>query len=271
MIRFLLPPSESKRDGGDGGPLRLAELSFSSLTDARTTVLAALENLSESDEAARRALKLSVTSAPAELARNRTLRSSPTTPAIERYTGVLYDALAPRDWPSEARARASDHVVIHSALFGLLGANDHIPAYRFSHNSRIAQLRLKAEWASCTTAVLDGFDGPIVDLRSEGYAALGPLPDRDDAVYVRVIAVGDDGVARALNHFNKKGKGEFIRAVLTGGPLPETLDELCQYASRMGWPLRRSAARQLELTVPGVVPSTASSRAGDRRPGQPTA
>ena len=36
---LLLPPSETKRDGGDGPPLELEDLSFSSLREARATVL----------------------------------------------------------------------------------------------------------------------------------------------------------------------------------------------------------------------------------------
>jgi hypothetical protein len=71
---------------------------------------------------------------------------------------------------------------------------------------------------------------------------------------VRVVAVGDDGVARALNHFNKKGKGEFLRALLTSGSMPATVDGLCRRATALGWPLSRTDFGHLQLIVPGVVP-----------------
>lgn len=259
-MRLLLPPSETKRDGGDGGALDLAALAFPSLTDARRTVVDALDALGADDAAAARALGLSAKAAVAELARNRALRSSPTMPAVERYTGVLYDALAVREWGADARARASEHVIVHSALFGLLAADDPLPAYRLSHDSRLPGLRLRAHWAAVNAAVLESLDGPLIDLRSEGYAALGPLPDRPDALFVRVVAIGEDGVARALNHFNKKGKGEFVRALLAEGPVPATVDELCARATALGWPLRRTPAgagaarEELELVVPGTLP-----------------
>lgn len=251
---LLLPPSETKRDGGSGPVLDLAALAHPALTPARRQVLAALAALGGDAEAARRALKLGAKAAEAELARNRDIAVSPTMPAIERYTGVLYDALGVQEWQGAARERASRHLAVHSALFGLVAADDPIPAYRLSHDSRLPGIRLRAHWAAANAGVLAEVEGPIIDLRSEGYAALGPLPERADAVFVRVVAVGDDDVARALNHFNKKGKGEFVRALLTAGPLPATIDGLCAAATALGWLLRRSGDAELELVVPGTLP-----------------
>ncbi|UTT62650.1 YaaA family protein [Microcella humidisoli] len=253
-MRFLLPPSETKRDGGLGAPLDLAALSFPMLTDARRAVLDALAQLSTDDAAAARALKLGAKAAPLELARNRQLERSGTMPAIERYTGVLYDALDVGSWGADARARASRHLMVHSALFGLVAADDAVPAYRLSHDTRLPGLVLRSHWAPANAAVLAACEGPFIDLRSEGYAALGPLPARDDALFVRVVAIGDDGVARALNHFNKKGKGEYLRALLQHGPVPASVDELCAISTALGWPLRRSRPGELELVVPGTLP-----------------
>ena len=263
---FLLPPSETKRDGGLGNALDLKALSFASLTDVRCEVLDALQALANDAGAAARVLKLGAKAAVAEMGRNRLVALSPTMPALERYTGVLYDALDVRGIDAEARARASRHVMVHSALFGLIRADDLVPAYRLSHDSRLSGPTLRARWSSANAAVLAGLDksdpieGPLIDLRSEGYAALGPLPLHPDAVCVRVVAVGGDGVTRAVNHFNKKGKGEFLRAVLQAGPVPSTIDELCHVSSALGWPLRRVAASgpskpaELQLIVPGVLP-----------------
>ena len=61
-------------------------------------------------------------------------------------------------------------------------------------------------------------------------------------------------LARALNHFNKKGKGEYLRAVLTAGPVPSSIDELCAVSTALGWPLRWSGDAELELVVPGTLP-----------------
>lgn len=256
---LLLPPSETKRDGGTAGVLTLESLSFPSLLEPRKAALQAMEALTADDALAARALKLSATAAPSELRRNHELRSSATQPASERYTGVLFDALDVASLTPAARRRASSHLVVHSALFGLLRADDLIPAYRLSCDSQLPNLPLKALWREPISAVLAEQSEVIVDLRSAGYAALGPLPDSPRAVGVSVVAIGDDGVARALNHFNKKGKGEWVRELLSAGPLPTGIDALCRRSVELGWPLRRSGERMLELTVPGTLPPRAST------------
>lgn len=259
-MHILLPPSETKREGGTGHPLALDALSFASLTEARRELVDAVVELSAHGDEAARALKLGATSAASEIERNRTLLSSGTMPAIERYTGVLYDALDVRTLPAVARRRASVSVIVHSALFGLLRADDPIPAYRLSHDSRLPARPLKRVWGDAIATELAALSTPIVDLRSAGYAALGALPEVAGAVGVSVVAIGDDGVARALNHFNKKGKGEWVRALLTAEALPRSISALCARSTSLGWPLRRLDERMLELTVPGTLPPRASTR-----------
>lgn len=259
MTTIILPPSETKRDGGAGGSsLELARLAHAEdLTESRSAVLEALAALVAGDDhSAARALKVGAKVAAAELARDRAVRSSQTMAAIERYTGVLYDALDAGTLSPAARSRADAHVLVHSALFGLVAASDAIPAYRLSHDSRLPGLPLKRHWAALIARVVAALPGPILDLRSEGYAALGPLPrrsERPDAFFVRAVSVGPDGAARALNHFNKKGKGAFVRDLLERGPLPETVDGLIVAASDTGWTLRPGRPGELELVVPSTL------------------
>jgi hypothetical protein len=129
---ILLPPSETKRDGGtDGSRLDLGALSFPELTRARRAAIAGLRAISTSVAASTKALGLGPTQR-FEIDRNRALASSPTMPAIERYTGVLYDAIDVDGLDVAAREFLTRHAIIHSALFGLVSADDPIPAYRFS-------------------------------------------------------------------------------------------------------------------------------------------
>ncbi|HET7666755.1 MAG TPA: hypothetical protein VFK56_11960, partial [Mycobacterium sp.] len=88
----LLPPSETKRAGGAGPPLSLAALSSPALGSLRASLVDELVELAADRSACRRALGLSA-SQDAEIDRNAALRTSPTLPAISRYTGVLYDTL----------------------------------------------------------------------------------------------------------------------------------------------------------------------------------
>ncbi|RXZ51406.1 YaaA family protein [Agromyces binzhouensis] len=250
---LLLPPSETKRDGGDPIALSLDALSFPSLRDARQRVLTATSELAADADAMMRALKLGPRQA-AEVDRNRQLWTSPTMPALDRYTGVLYDALDAASLDPAARAYAAEHVAVHSALFGIVGAADRIPAYRLSHDSRLPDLRLKAQWREPIRGVLAGHPGLIVDLRSEGYVDLGPAPVRADSVFLRVVSVDSGGRRRALNHFNKRAKGSFTRALLEARPALETRDDLMEWCADAGFRLELGAERtaapvELELVA----------------------
>jgi uncharacterized protein len=242
-VLLLLPPSETKRDGGSGAPLDLAALSFGALTGPRRTVLAALGRLSRSIRASSEALGLGPTQR-AEIDRNRAVRSSPTMPAIERYTGVLYEPLA-RLTDAE-RAFAAEHVAIASALFGLLGADDPIPAYRLSHDSRVPELALRRHWREPVSGVIAEHDGLVLDLRSESYAALGPAPG---ATYLRVVTQGAGGRRVALSHFNKHAKGEFARAVVAAGVVHRDAASLLDWAGGAGLTLAPGAPGELDLVV----------------------
>lgn len=245
----LLPPSESKRNGGiAGSSLDLAALSFDELTPQRRAVLAGLRRLSANRAESLRALGLSAAGA-SEVDRNRSVRTSPAAPAMERYTGVLFDAL---DWGSvedASRSFAYRHVVIHSALFGLVRAGDPIPAYRLSHDSRLVvrERTLKALWREPVARALAATGEFVLDLRSEAYAAMGPAPK--GSVFVRVVTEDGDGRRRALNHFNKKGKGEFARALIDARIDHDGAESLLTWAARFGWRLERGVEGELELVV----------------------
>lgn len=251
---ILLPPSETKRDGGaEATALDLAVLSFPGLNLQRRSTIAAVRKLARNRAAMAAALHLGKTQL-IEVQRNRELRASPTVPALDRYTGVLYDAVDAASLPDDAREFALTHIVIHSALFGLLGAADPIPAYRLSHDSRLPELSLKKLWREPIGAELASRGELVLDLRSKSYVELGPSAGGAQSYFLRVVSEGPDGARRALNHFNKKGKGEFVRALTLAGIDHPDVDSLLDWASSSGIRLSigmgsAAGARELELVV----------------------
>jgi hypothetical protein len=244
---ILLPPSETKRDGGEAGSrLDLDSLSFPSLTRARRSAISGLRALSKSVATSTKALGLGPTQR-FEIDRNRAIGTSPTMSAIERYTGVLYDAIDIASLDASARDFLERHVVIHSALFGLVRAVDPIPAYRFSHDTRIPGISLSKVWRNANAAVLDAESGLVLDLRSESYVHLGPASDR--AVFLRVVSDDGRGRRRALNHFNKHGKGELVRALAGAGADFETLADLVGWSRGVGIDLSPGSDGELDLAV----------------------
>lgn len=250
---ILLPPSETKRSGGEAVPLDWMRLAYPTLNGKRRGVAEALVALAQHPEAARAALKLGRTLS-FEIDRNRALLSSPTLPVIDRYTGVLFDGLDAASLSSGQRAFAQHHLVVHSALFGPVAALDPIPGYRLSHDSRLPKLTsanhsLKKHWSADVGQVLGQAEGLLLDLRSEGYVSLGARPVRANSLYLRVVADAGNGQKRALNHFNKKSKGEFTRALLEHERDFTTATELIEWARSVGIRLELGAPGELELIV----------------------
>ncbi|MCV7068776.1 peroxide stress protein YaaA [Mycolicibacterium farcinogenes] len=245
----LLPPSETKRTGGDGPPVQLDNLSSPELTPLREALIDELVSLAADPQACRAALAISP-SQDAEIERNAALRRAPTLPAIQRYTGVLYDALDVGSLRGAAVARARARLAVGSALFGLLRADDPVPGYRLSASSKLpGQPGLAKRWRPLLEPVLADLSSRelVVDLRSGSYAGLGRIPG---AVRVQVLAEHEDGHRAVVSHFNKAHKGHLARALVSSRSEPADAAAVAAVARRAGMNVERDGN---ELTV--VVPA----------------
>jgi uncharacterized protein len=246
-VLVLLPPSETKAACGDGAPLDLAALTAPELTGVRTEIAESLVKLADDVPAARATLGLSPNQ-DAEIARNAELWTSPTRPAIERYTGVLYDALDVRTMTRAQRARAGRRLAVGSALFGLVRAEDPIPAYRLSAGSALPGLpTLRAMWKPALSPVLGAVDELVVDLRSGSYAALAPVPG---AVTIEVLSERPDGSRSVVSHFNKAHKGRVARLLALSSAEPADVVRLRRLLRRAGLHVEHDGGTALSLVVP---------------------
>jgi cytoplasmic iron level regulating protein YaaA (DUF328/UPF0246 family) len=215
-------------------------------------VITAARSVSSEESSARTALKLGPKSI-GERVRNLVLDTSPTMPAIDRYTGVLYDPLGSADADDTTRRWWLDHVVVQSAMFGPIGAGDLIPAYRLSHDSKLGTLRLASHWPVPAAAALRSRGaGLVLDLRSEGYRQLGPLPD---ALAPRVVSVDGSGRRKALNHWNKTAKGRLVALLGQTGAQITTTDDLIDWSASHGVVFERTGDGW-DLVAESLEPAT---------------
>lgn len=247
-VRILLSPSETKSVGGSGAPLDLAGLSLPSLTATRRTVADSLVEVCTDDPGeAQRVLGLSDALA-GEVTLDAELWTSPTAPALSRYTGVLYDALDQASFSKATRARAESRLWIGSALFGLVAAADPIPHYRLSAGTQLPGLgTLRATWRTALTdAVAEWADELVLDLRSGGYHQLGPVPG---AVTVDVVTEYPDGTRKVVSHFSKHHKGLLARTLATSRAELSDLGSLLRVARRAGHAIERTSDSVLTLVT----------------------
>lgn len=231
-MRIVLPPSETKAAGGAGSPVNVESLPFPEVAGLRRELVAELGLLSQDTPRALKALKLGARG-EALVAANLELITSPTTPAITRYTGVLYDAL---DYPTlelPDRNRADETLWVFSALFGPLRATDHIPNYRLSADSSLPGGKLTSRWAPWAETIWSG--DFTIDLRSEAYRALCPLP-AGSGVFVRVVT--DSGTGKsAVGHANKATKGHLVREIVCSGAELSSRDDVIAWGEANGYDL----------------------------------
>lgn len=145
------------------------------------------------------------------------LETSRPTPAINVYTGVLYQAL---DWASlspAAKKRGESSLAIISAKYGAVRASEKIESYKAKINNKVASPLIAAK--------LDGIEKTlIVDCRSSTYKAAWKAPN-EITVEIKVSTVVD-GVRTVVTHMSKKTRGEIARWLLQSRSIPKGPEDL---------------------------------------------
>ena len=242
---FLLPPSETKEPGGKK---KAKVLSHRELDKTRELLQLALLEICTSPALAAKALKLGPKQL-GEIQVNLDLADPKCLPALDRYTGTLYDALKEGGVTSDMRTRASRAVLIQSSLFGLISAGDEIPNYRLSASSTLPGVILKSLWQKAHENLWSKYSKEIViDMRSNAYAGLAPVPSSLTSYTLDVVLEGGNGKRTRLNHFNKKAKGQFLRSALLISPAPKTVTDLKTVAKLANLKLEVSGTKLLLVT-----------------------
>jgi cytoplasmic iron level regulating protein YaaA (DUF328/UPF0246 family) len=212
-VLVLLPPSEGKRAPDPGVPFDLTALSFAEeLGERRARALKALVKLAGGRR--KRALEhLGLTENQGdEVERDAALDTASAGPAGEVYTGVLFRHLDLATLSAPQVARAHEHVLVASALWGVVSLDDRIPAYRLSIGAKLPSIAsgLAAYWRpALTTALPDEPGALVVDMRSGGYAAAW-RPRHATLVEVKASTAA----GKPISHMAKAVRGTVTRRLL---------------------------------------------------------
>ena len=138
-------------------------------------------------------------------------------PAINVYSGVLYQALGWATLSPAARKRAASAVLIISAKYGAVRPDQLIESYKAKINNHAMRDRV--------AAVLDPIKTPlIIDCRSSTYKTVWHSPI-EKTVEVQVSTVVD-GVRKVVTHMSKKTRGEIARLLLQSRSVAKTPEDL---------------------------------------------
>lgn len=211
-VVILVPPSEGKAPGGGTPRWRPGSGRFGrALGPMRTQVAGGLNAIGGGN-----ARLLGVGGAHLERAQaaNLGVIGAPTLAAWERFTGVVWDHFDPGGLNAADPNRASQRVVVVSALAGLSGLDDPLPDHRLKLSVRLSDLgKLSTWWRPKLSDVLARATpgALVVDLLpAEHAAALDPT--RHDGEWLRIDLVDDAG--RRAGHAAKQAKGLLIRQLV---------------------------------------------------------
>jgi len=238
---ILLPPSETKGFGTNGQKLNLAKMSFGILTQNRTRVSEQLVGLSKTPKKACTVLGISQKQI-AEVESNSQLFSANTSPAIEIYSGVLFDALNYKSLSKVAKQKADSILLITSSLFGLLTPQDLIPHYRLSGDVVLPKIgAISKTWTEPIDAALQSRNPDfIVDMRSGTFAKFwqpsGDLVEKTAVIKI-MTRVGKGKTAKkiAISHNNKHTKGLIARDLVSLRTFPKNSKQLLSKLKTLNW------------------------------------
>jgi len=184
---ILIPPSEGKADGGNGKPLKSVSGIAADLIEA----------IKEADP--KKLYGLKDKALAKAIAANKDVLSSKTMPSIERYTGVVYDAI---DYQTLKNASDFDEKVrIVSGLFGLVSPADLIPNYRL----KIDKLKAAKLWLDSNSEQLK--ETFVIDLLPQAHKKAVKYDNGIEVEFVLKKA----GKKMPAGHQGKHIKGRFVR------------------------------------------------------------
>lgn len=198
-MKILIPPSEGKSKIKSTGPL-FSDTKYRFEKEVRQ-IVRLLELIDNED------LKsiYGTSQQKAELfhRQNEDIFKSHCAPAIERYTGVVYEHLNWESLSEKSQQYMEKHVLIFSGLFGMTTPLTLIPNYKLKMNV----LSLQYHWNHTITEILKKEDF-IFDLLPQVYRkAYSP---KSNVIKVEFV-VENKGKKTAAGHYGKAVKGRFIR------------------------------------------------------------
>ena len=195
----LLPPSEGK--SADAGTGVFGEVEPELLKDTKS-VLKHLRGLKGADVG--KFLGVKQTDKAAEwLKRDLAIAKAGCLPAVDRYSGVVYDHI---DFSTiKSKKRAASRVVIVSGMFGAISGNAQIPEYKLPMNPWLTKY-----WKPINTERIAAIakKKKVLSLLSQSYAK---ALEFDGLIHVDFKVQGGK---KSAGHFGKAIKGRFVRFLL---------------------------------------------------------
>ncbi len=212
---ILLPPSEGKATGGDASTKWTVDAGVfgAALASQRHTIVEQLRKVKGGDQ------KLLGVGGP-HLLRAQSVNTSlfsPSFPAWQRYTGVVWDHLDLASMTAAKRKSFTQRIVVPSGLAGLVRADDPLPDYRLKMGARFAPFGLMSKWwrdAMTEALVAMAKKRTVIDVLPNEHRAALTMDNIAGIVRVDLVAHSGGIVG---GHNAKAAKGLLAQHLLISG------------------------------------------------------
>jgi len=169
-MKILLAPAETKKDGGKSPSYRNDNFYFKSFQDIRNKIVNEYEDLLKNSSIDELSSWFGLKNLKECEKYSKSILEKPTIKAIQRYTGVAFDALNYENLSLSEKKYCDEKVVLFSNLFGPLKASDLIPDYKYKQGSNIPAIDTIKLYKENIKSTLDSYlEDEIVDLRAGFY------------------------------------------------------------------------------------------------------
>jgi len=169
-MKILLAPAETKKEGGDSTPYTKENFFFKEYHNTRDEIVKNYESLLKESSLEEISQWFGLKKLDECEKYKASILDKPTMKAIQRYTGVAFDALEYLKLDLKAQNYCDENIILFSNLFGPLRADDLIPDYKFKQGAEIPTINVIKEYKEVIKEPLDSYLGEeIVDLRAGFY------------------------------------------------------------------------------------------------------
>ena len=207
-MKILLAPAETKISGGIKKPFSKDNFIFPELFDKREYIFneyTQFVNNSNCDE-----LKkwFGLKNEKEVQKYQEVLKNKPSLKAIQRYTGVVFDALDYDSLNAGAQKYCDENVYLFSNLFGPLRADDMIPDYRYKQGAKLININVENFYKDNFTKVLDDELGEeIIDIRAGYYEKFYQIKKANVLTFKFI----KDG--KVVSHWAKHYRGKLLKVL----------------------------------------------------------
>jgi cytoplasmic iron level regulating protein YaaA (DUF328/UPF0246 family) len=169
-MKILLAPAETKKGGGSFAPYCRDNFYFKDLFDSQDKVVKDYDKLIQSCNIEELSKWFGLKNLKECEKYSRSILDQPTMKAIQRYTGVAFEAFDYNNLNLKQQQYCDENIILFSNLFGILKADDLIANYKYKQGAILPNIDVAKYYNKHIKDVLDNYLGDeIIDLRATYY------------------------------------------------------------------------------------------------------